>query len=130
MSADIIKPKDEIVPTEPKRQGFNWQAFTKPVDGTFGNTGRNTLNSPGIFGWDFSTIKNFQMPFSEKHQLQFRFEAFNFPNHPNWGNPNTNLASATFQGSNLAPSAQGAFGTITGTRTNMRQLQFALKYSF
>lgn len=111
-------------------QWFNWQAFTRPVDGTFGNVGRNTLNSPGIFGWDFSTLKNFTMPFSEKHNLQFRFEAFNFPNHPNWGNPNTNLASATFQGSSLTPSAQGAFGTITGTRTNMRQLQFALKYSF
>jgi hypothetical protein len=111
-------------------QWFNWQAFTRPVDGTFGNVGRNTLNSPGIFGWDFSTLKNFTMPFSEKHQLQFRFEAFNFPNHPNWGNPNSNLASATFASGSLTPASQGAFGTITGTRTNMRQLQFALKYSF
>jgi len=45
-------------------------------------------------------------------------------------NPNTNLASATFQGASLVPSAQGAFATNTGIRTNMRQLQFALKYSF
>lgn len=126
---DSVGSNAEIGSPTPS-QWFNWQAFTKPVDGTFGNTGRNTLNSPGIFGWDFSTLKNFTMPFSEKHQLQFRFEAFNFPNHPNWGNPNTNLASAAFQGSSLAPASQGSFATITGTRTNMRQLQFALKYSF
>ncbi|MBM3782844.1 MAG: carboxypeptidase regulatory-like domain-containing protein [Acidobacteria bacterium] len=111
-------------------QWFNWQAFTRPVDGTFGNVGRNTLNSPGIFGWDFSVLKNFPMGFSEKHNLQFRFEAFNFPNHPNWGNPNTNLASAIFPAGSLVPSSQGSFATITGTRTNMRNLQFALKYSF
>ena len=27
MSADIIKPKDEITPAPPARQGINWQAF-------------------------------------------------------------------------------------------------------
>jgi hypothetical protein len=55
---------------------------------------------------------------SEQHKVQFRFEAFNFPNHPNWGNPNTNVSSG------------GNFGRITGTRNNMRNLQFALKYMF
>ncbi|MBM3765163.1 MAG: hypothetical protein FJW32_07200 [Acidobacteria bacterium] len=88
------------------------------------------LDSPGIFGWDFSILKNFNMGYKEGHVLQFRFEAFNFPNHPVWGNPNTNLANAIFTAGSLTPSAQGAFGTITGTRTNMRNLQFALKYSF
>ena len=65
-------------------------------------------------------LKDFQL-FSvadNPHKLQFRFEAFNFPNHPNWGNPNTNINS----GAN--------FGQITGTRGNMRNLQLALKYSF
>ena len=36
------------------------------------------------------------------------------PNHPNWGNPNANVTS------------QG-YGSIGGTRTNMRQMQLALK---
>ncbi len=94
---------------------FDTSAFTRQPDGTHGNVGRNTLTGPGIIGWDFSTLKDF--PVSESHRLQFRFEAFNFPNHPNWGNPNTDLNSA-------------AFGRITGTRTNMRNLQFALKYIF
>jgi hypothetical protein len=51
-------------------------------------------------------------------------------NHPVWGNPNTNLASAVFAAGSLAPVSQGNFATITGTRTNMRNLQFGLKYNF
>ena len=80
-----------------------------------GSVGRNTLDSPGIINLDFSLLKDFSI--TERHKVQFRFEAFNFLNHPNWGNPDTNVAS-------------GTFGKITGTRTNMRNLQFALKYSF
>ncbi len=95
---------------------FNTAAFVINAPGTFGNVGRNTLNAPGIVSWDFSALKNFQL-FSESRYLQFRLEAFNFPNHPNWGNPNTNVVS-------------GGFGQITGTRTNMRQLQMALKLVF
>jgi hypothetical protein len=98
---------------------FDTSAFVLQAPGTHGNVGRNTLTSPGIIGWDFSVLKDFTL-FSvadNPHKLQFRFEAFNFPNHPNWGNPDTNISSA-------------AFGRITGTRTNMRNLQFALKYLF
>jgi len=95
---------------------FNTQAFVINNIGQFGNVGRNTLDTPGIIGWDFSILKNFYLK-SETRYLQFRFEAFNFPNHPNWGNPNTNVAS-------------GDFGRITGTRNNMRQLQFGLKLNF
>jgi hypothetical protein len=94
---------------------FDTTAFTTNLPGTHGNVGRNTLTGPGLIGWDFSTLKNFS--FAENRYLQFRFEAFNFPNRPNWGNPNTNIASNNF-------------GVITSTRTNMRNLQFALKLVF
>ena len=95
---------------------FNTGAFAVQAAGTHGNVGRNTLTTPGIIGWDFSLLKNFNLK-SETRYLQFRFEAFNFPNHPNWGNPDTNVSS-------------GNFGRITGTRSNMRQLQFGLKLNF
>jgi hypothetical protein len=95
---------------------FNTKAFTFAPAGTHGNTARNTLDSPGIISLDFSAHKEFSI--TEHHRLQFRFEAFNFPNHPNWANPNTNIAAGT------------SFGVITGTRTSMRQLQLALKYNF
>ncbi len=76
-----------------------------------GNINRNTYISPGVFGWDFSAMKNFRM--TERFVLQFRFESFNFPNVVNWGNPNTNRNSANY-------------GVITGAR-GMRTNQFGLK---
>lgn len=109
---DAALPRGQQDPT----RFFNTAAFVKNKNGTHGNVGRNTLDSPGIIGWDFSALKNFHLA-SESRYLQFRVEAFNFPNHPNWGNPNTNINS-------------GGFGQITGTRTNMRNMQLALKLVF
>ncbi len=94
---------------------FNTGAFTTNLPGTHGNVGRNTLTGPGIVSWDFSSLKNFY--FDETRFLQFRFEAFNLPNRANFNNPNANIASNNF-------------GVITSTRTNMRNLQFALKLVF
>jgi hypothetical protein len=95
---------------------FDTRVYSFAPAGTHGNAGRNTLTSPGIIQLDFSMHKDFM--FTERHKLQFRFEAFNFPNHPNWNSPNANIASGS------------SFGVITGTRNSMRQLQFALKYNF
>jgi hypothetical protein len=94
---------------------FNTDAFVLQQPGTLGNVGRNTIIGPGIISWDFSTIKNFAV--RETQQLQFRFEAFNLPNHPSWGIPNATRNNA-------------GFGTIRSTRTEMRTLQFGLKYIF
>lgn len=94
---------------------FDTSQFVLAPFGTFGNVGRSTGMSGGIIGWDFSTLKNFEI--RENHRLQFRFEAFNMPNHPNWGYPNSIMSSASF-------------GAVTSTRTSMRSLQFALKYLF
>ncbi len=81
----------------------------------YGNIARSVLIAPGTIDWDFAAMKNFHI--REPHVLQFRFECFNCANHPNWNAP----ASAA-----TAPST---FGVIQTARP-MRQLQFALKYSF
>ena len=107
---------------------FNPAAFSLPTFGTFGNVGRNTLISPSIFGWDFSTLKNFSI--TESQTLQFRFEAFNLPNHPNWGNPDTNAGQIQRNAAGEITNGGGNFGVIGGTRGNMRNLQIALKYIF
>ena len=80
-----------------------------------GSAGRNVLRKPGTSQWDFSVLKNFSI--REGHSLQFRFEAFNFSNHPNWNAPSTNARSAS------------QFGRIRNAKT-MRELQFGLKYIF
>ncbi len=79
-----------------------------------GNIARNQYIGPGFFGWDMSLLKRFDL--TEKMNLEFRFESFNFPNRPNWGTPNTNLTSPQY-------------GQITGAR-EMRTNQFALKLAF
>jgi hypothetical protein len=107
---------------------FNIGAFQLQPLGTFGNAGRDTIIGPGIVAWDFSTHKNFN--FTEKKYLQFRFEAFNFTNHPNWSDPDTTLGSDRLDATGRAIPGTGTFGQIFGTRTAMRQLQFSLKLIF
>ncbi len=100
---------------------FNAAGFTLPSPGGFGNITRNRLMGPTTTSWDFSTMKNF--PIMEGRYLQFRFEAFNFPNHPRLGDPNLSWGSRD-------PAKPGpSFGLIRGAGT-MRQLQFALKLVF
>jgi hypothetical protein len=94
---------------------FNTKAFALPALYTYGNLGRTALVSPGLVGWDFSVAKRFDT--FEGHHLEFRFEAFNFANRPNFALPNTVIVSP-------------AFGTINSTATTMREIQFALKYVF
>jgi len=97
----------------------NWinpAAYTTAAPGFFGTLQRGNFTGPGLTNLDASLHKTFQMPYSEKHQLSIRFEAFNALNHPNFNNPNLSYKSS-------------AFGQITSTAT-MRQLQLAAKYQF
>jgi hypothetical protein len=91
---------------------FNTQAFSLQPFGSYGNVGRNSVIGPGIINFDFSTIKDF--PVTDRFRVQFRFEAFNAPNHPNWGLPDGYVSSPNF-------------GKVRSTRTDMRDLQFGLK---
>ncbi len=100
------------------QQFWNIAAFnaTNPqLNYRYGTTARNVLFTPGTRNWDFSAMKTTRI--TERQSLQFRFEGFNFANHPNWLPPSANV---------LAPTT---FGVITAAKT-MRELQFALKYSF
>ena len=65
-------------------QRFDTTNFTKPAAGTF-NTQlvRDLIYQPGFQNWNLGLFKSF--PISEQKGFQFRAEAFNFINHPNWG---------------------------------------------
>jgi hypothetical protein len=105
-------------------QWFNPAAFAEPGPGTFGDLTRNTLLGPSYFDWDASTLKEF--PIHENQELEFRFEMFNAPNHPNWAAPSANWASTS--------STPGkTFDKITTTANapnSMREIQGALKFIF
>ena len=93
---------------------FNTAAFTVNKVGTFGNTGRDILFGPGSKTIDFGVIKNFAI--RDRYKLQFRAEAFNLFNRPNFNNPAANVSASTF-------------GTINGAGAP-RVLQLALKAVF
>ena len=105
-------------------------AFNEAPPGQFGNAGRGAIVGPGIFGFDAEIHKQFRMPYKEGHVLQFRFEAFNVLNHPNWGMPNLNVLSGAAQSGMPSTAAHQNFGVVSSTSTAMRQIQLGLKYSF
>jgi hypothetical protein len=91
-----------------------------PLAGTFGNAGRGRLTGPGFWNFDTSLAKRFAV--TERVNMQFRAEAFNIFNHPNFASPNP----VVFSGNNYSSSA----GAITATSNASRQIQFALKLLF
>ena len=94
---------------------FNTDAFTAPAPFTFGNAGRDTIPGPGNNDFDFSLERRFRI--REAGAIQFRAEAFNTFNHPNWGIPGPNPDFGPF------------FGKIF-TTGDPRRMQFAVRYEF
>ena len=64
---------------------FNGAAFQPNAVGTFGNSGRNIIQGPGVNTFDLGIHKNF--PFRERYNVQFRWEMFNAFNRPTFGDP-------------------------------------------
>ncbi|HEX4164866.1 MAG TPA: TonB-dependent receptor [Bryobacteraceae bacterium] len=120
------------LPNPTANEYYNPAAFANNIGGTYGTCGRNVLYSPSTFNWDASVFKNFKV--TEKQFLQFRAELFNAPNHPELGQPNLSYGTTN-------QTASSSFNKITSTSTInsagspaangvMRQIQFALKYTF
>ena len=115
---------------------YNPAAFVEAPRGQFGNVGRDTAISPGIFSINAELHKNFRI--KETHQFQFRAELFNVLNHPNFGTPNGSILSGAPTPGEPATYPHQGFGTINtlaGTQGGasgvaMRQIQLGLKYTF
>ena len=100
-------------------QYFNPNAFIQPLNGTYGNVGRNILQGPSLVETDLSFAK--KLALSERFKLQFRAEFFNLLNHTNFNTPNPVVYTAATGGP--SPTA----GVITSTATTSRQIQLGLK---
>jgi hypothetical protein len=101
---------------------FN-QIFANPTAGQLGNLGINAFRGPSQFTMDFSLAKKTKI--TERFNIEFRSEFFNFTNHTNWFIP---AATAT-----NASSINGTnFGRLTPGSVNVteRVIQFALKLNF
>ncbi len=117
---DYVGGQSLLVANPDPSQWINKAAFVRHIGG-FGNAGRNILTSPGFQDVDFSVAKNTAI--TERVSLQFRAEAFNILNHPNFAQPINQFTAANF-------------GQITATRTargdlgSSRQLQLGMKLVF
>ena len=85
---------------------FDTSVFSQPAVWQFGNTARTLpdVRAPGIQDFDVSLVKN--TIFVERYRIQFRTEAFNVLNHPNFGIPGTTLGAPGFGVINSAAPAR------------------------
>ena len=112
--ADVVPGQDVNLPNQDPSGWWNPAAFTRNQPLAFGDAGKGVLRLPGRAQWDFSAFKSFQ--FGEKYSAQFRFEAFNFTNTPQFGSPVANVGHRNF-------------GIISGA-ANPRNLQLGIKFIF
>ncbi|MBA3439804.1 MAG: TonB-dependent receptor, partial [Pyrinomonadaceae bacterium] len=97
------------------------RTFAEPTRGTFSTqqVRDNGLYQPGFQNHNLGLFKNFAI--TETQGIQFRFEAFNWVNHPN-------LGGSQGGGVNTDPRS-ASFGRVQG-KGGERNLQFALRYTF
>jgi hypothetical protein len=133
---------DQVLPEVRKLGGtgrgqsfFDPMAFRAVTQPRFGTAGFNSLRGPGLVNLDLGLFRDFRM--TERLQLQFRAEAFNFTNTPHWSNPGANASGVTFHPDGSIRDL-GGFGEITGTNASYlgragsdeRVLRLGLRISF
>jgi hypothetical protein len=98
-------------------QYFTTTNFSQPAQYTFGNMSRTHgyLRGPGLRNLDVSAFKQFALV--ERLRAEFRAEAFNAFNTPQFSNPDTGVTD-------------GTFGVISSQANSPRQIQVALKILF
>ena len=99
-------------------QWFDTSCFTMPAPFSYGNAGRDIVIGPGLNDFDATVQKQFML--REDMSLQFRLDAFNFFNHPNFNAP---------VGAGRIFSTSSSFGTITSAQ-DPRDMQFSLRLVF
>jgi hypothetical protein len=101
--------------------------FRGPLGIEYGQ--RNLVRGPGAFFFDAGLGKKFPI-LEDKLNLQFRADAFNVFNHPNFGTPNLNIVTNASQfgqitGTNASPSSMAA-----APSSAYRVAQFSLRLEF
>jgi hypothetical protein len=120
--------RPDLVPGQPYNlahrtvpEWFNTAAFTEAV-GHYGSTPRNPFSGVANNPLTLALARTFPMPI-EGQSLEFRAEAFNVLNHPQFASPGANGSGGSSWGS-------GQFGEITSTNSDNRDMQLVLKYFF
>jgi hypothetical protein len=117
-----VRPEDAVIngPFTGTSYFANPNALSAPANFTFGTAPRTigTALQPGARNFDMSIFKEFPLSkIREGMHGEFRAEAFNAFNHPQFQGPDATVGASDF-------------GMITSTVNNPRQLQVALKVYF
>jgi hypothetical protein len=111
----------------PGGRAINPNAFI-PANSGFGNSPRNFARGFGAWQMDFAVRRDF--PIHERLKLQFRAEAFNVFNHPNFGTINPQFGQPTFgQATATLANSLGILSPLY-QMGGARSMQFALKLVF
>jgi len=110
-------------------KSLNPSAFTAPPAGQQGTEGRNAIQGFGLTQADFSIARKF--PITERVKLQFRTDAFNIVNHPNFANPQALvlLGGSQLRSTKMLNQGLGGLNPIF-QEGGPRSLQLSLKLTF
>ncbi len=118
-TADQVKPVvQKLGGIGPGQPYYDPTAFAPVTDVRYGTSGRNILRTPGVRNLDFSLFRHFRL--TERLDLQFRAEAFNFFNTPHFNNTGFLTRSVN----------AGRFMQITRAANDERQFRFGLRLAF
>ena len=101
-----------------------------PSQTDFGNVARNHFRGPKFFDTDMSVYKAFKV--SERVRFTLGIIAYNVFNHPNFGNPDNDIADGSTFGqltSTVTP-ASSPYGNFQGAAVSGRVLQTLMKIQF
>ena len=114
--------------TVPGGRRINRAAFSVPLTGTNGGLGRNVLRA--LPAWQVDVALRRQFKLRERLNMQFRAEAFNLFNHPNFGSVQANLSAANFgRARSMLNKSLGGLNQLYQIG-GPRSFQFALKLMF
>ena len=112
---DQVKAEVEIYKTVgPGQPWFDPTAFAQVNDARFGTAGFNSMRGPGVGNWDIGIHRMFRI--TERMNLQFRMESFNFTNTPKFNNPSSTAGSSSFG--------------IVSSSYNEREFRLGLRFGF
>src|SRR5882724_2052127 len=124
-------PWNALLPGQscPGGKALNPAAFTFPATPRQGTEGRNNIPGFGLTQVDLSIGRRFS--FGEKRGLQFRADAFNALNHPNFANPLGGFQFDPRQLASISMLNQGLGGlNPLFQQGGARSLQLSLRFMF
>jgi hypothetical protein len=132
-----IPPASQVSSPSYSKFDFNPAAFTLPQGLTFGNAGRSDARNPNRINFDMGVFKHFAI--KESTAVEFRAEAFNIFNHPQYYIASASGSGQTVGMSCLMPPGGNAgscigpggssFGEISSAHL-ARVMQFSVKFLF